>query len=136
MKGAGTSKAEMLPSLDKVFPGDENEGERDRVGKMIVDAHATKDLLEANTGYLEDLKAQLTAIQLGIIGTGEEGFRHINMTFSAKYQDGRRTLDKDLLVENLMGLGLPGLDVQVVKAVVDRSYKQGDQFLRTDMKKI
>ena len=114
----GEGKFISLPLVESI----KKKADRLKSIDLLDEAHLLKSTIERQNARLDKIKDELLMIQ-------EEyqlpGFRNGNLCFSASFQEGRRQLNKDLLIENGVG-----------PDIIQASYKQGEGFWKKDLKRL
>lgn len=95
---------------------------RRKAAPLLEQLHAVIEIIEAYSQEAEQLKTALTDIQEQ---AGVKGLRYGPLCFVSRVVPGRRTLDRNLLIEN-----------GVSPKVIEKSMKQGEESKRREFKNL
>ena len=105
-----------LPTVESI----RNKKERNKVIDLLEEGNLIKASIDRESQRLDEIKDELLLIQ-------EElelpGFRNGRNCFAATWRDGKRSLNKELLIEN-------GVTPEQIQA----GYKQGEGYWSKDLK--
>lgn len=105
-----------IDSVEKVKNGQK------QVMDLLQEAEELSVEIASKAVRLEDIKTILLNVQ----NENEmNGIRHNNFAYVASFQDGKRTLNKEMLIEN-------GCDPDIIS----NSYKTGDGFWKREFKSV
>ncbi len=131
-------KLANLPIVSAVF---DTKSEMERAITLLETGHRLKDEMErAKDGYedpdtghvmgLDETKEEITGIAMG---AEVEGYRYGNLTVAVNLVAGRRTLNKDLLRDLLLG---EGMDPVKVGEVIEKAHMDGSGYYRVEFRKL
>lgn len=107
-----------LPTIESI----KKKSDRQQVQDLLEEGHLLKSTIERETARLDEIKDELLGLQED---NQMPGFRNGPYCFSATFQEGRRQLSKEALIENGVGP-----DVLVA------SYRVGEGFWKKELKKL
>lgn len=107
-----------LPTIDSI----KKKSDRQQVQDLLEEGHLLKSEIETKSARLDEIKDELLGLQED---NQMPGFRNGPYCFSATFQEGRRQLSKEMLIENGVG-----------PDIIQSSYRVGEGFWKKELKKL